>query len=198
MSGTHEYYGQVLPSENQPIFDPMSTALVLNSMSSAEIFSEQTQPRFTPSFHPSNTRADVSFDFSLNSDFLAGSFGEPAAQVAAGIGGNTFSVTSINHFPWDDPLFQPKTSINGGTFIGGNVNHNQHHGEPGACQTWKWGCIVLTGVLKVCISCIVPQQVMQPTTRKIDFRSHNVIPRHEKRCLMFSGIGRVESNLQQP
>jgi hypothetical protein len=136
MSGTHEYYGQVLPSENQPTFNPTSTALVLNSEPSAEIFSEQTQPRFVPSFHPSNTTADVSFDFSLNSDFLAGSFGEPAHPAVASIGSNAFTVAGINHTPWDG-LPGPKTSISGGTFIGGNVNHNQHqhqhHGEPGEC-----------------------------------------------------------------
>jgi hypothetical protein len=132
MSGTHEYYGQVLPSDNQPTFDPMSTALVRNPVPSAEIFSEQTQPRFAPSFHPSNTTADVSFDFSLNSDFLVGSFGESVPPVA-NIGSNAFSVATINRLPWDDLPFQPKTSINGGTFIGGNVNHNQHqhHGEAG-------------------------------------------------------------------
>jgi hypothetical protein len=130
MSGTHEYYGQVLPSENQPIFDPMSTALVRNPVPSAEIFSEQTQPRFAPLFHPSNTTADVSFYPSLNSDFLAGSFGEPVPPVA-NIGSNTFSVATINCLPWDDPPFQPKTNIHGGTFIGGNLNHTERHGEAG-------------------------------------------------------------------
>jgi hypothetical protein len=136
MSGTHGYYGQILPSENQPTFDPTSTALVLNSEPSAEIFLEQNQPRFAPSFHPSNTTADISFDFSLNSDFLAGSFGEPAHPAVASIGSNTFSVTGINHAPWDG-LLGLKTSISGGTFIGGNVNHNQHqhHGEPGECRS---------------------------------------------------------------
>jgi hypothetical protein len=130
MSGTHEYYGQILPSENQPTFDPTLTVLVLNPVPPAEIFSEQTQPQFAP-FHPSNTTADVSFDFSLNSSFLAGSLGELAPQ-AANIGSNTFSVAGINHTPWDG-LPGPKTSISGGTFIGGNVNHNQHqhHGEAG-------------------------------------------------------------------
>jgi hypothetical protein len=132
MSGNQRYYGQILPSDNQPIFEPTSTALVLNSVSSAEIFSEQTQPRFAPLFHPSNTTADVSFYPSLNSDFLAGSFGEPVPPVA-NIGSNTFSVATINCLPWDDPPLQPKTNIHGGTFIGGNVNNNniEHHGEAG-------------------------------------------------------------------
>ncbi|KAJ7447901.1 hypothetical protein B0H11DRAFT_1878516 [Mycena galericulata] len=34
-------------------------------------------------------------------------------------------------FPFERPLHEPKTSINGGTFIGGNVNNIQHHGETG-------------------------------------------------------------------
>jgi hypothetical protein len=138
MSGTHGYYGQILPSDNQPIFEPTSTALVRNPLPSAHIFSEQTQPRFAPSFHPSNTTADVSFYPSLNSDFLAGSLGSPTPPAAANIGSNTFSVAGINHTPWDG-LPGPKTSISGGTFIGGNVNHNQHqhqhHGEPGECRS---------------------------------------------------------------
>ncbi|KAJ7899401.1 hypothetical protein B0H13DRAFT_796377 [Mycena leptocephala] len=128
MSGTHEYYGQVLSSDNEPIFEPTSTALVLNSEPFAEIFSEQTQPRIAPSFHPSNTTADASFDFSLNSNFLAGSFGEP---VVDDIGSNAFSVATRNHLPWNDPPFQLKTNIHGGTFIGGNLNHTEHHGEAG-------------------------------------------------------------------
>ncbi|KAJ7899411.1 hypothetical protein B0H13DRAFT_1718138 [Mycena leptocephala] len=33
-------------------------------------------------------------------------------------------------FPWDR-AHEPKTSINGGTFIGGNVNHTERHGETG-------------------------------------------------------------------
>jgi hypothetical protein len=33
-------------------------------------------------------------------------------------------------FPWDR-AHEPKTSINGGTFIGGNVNHTECHGETG-------------------------------------------------------------------
>ncbi|KAJ7899380.1 hypothetical protein B0H13DRAFT_2196115, partial [Mycena leptocephala] len=131
MSGTRSYYGQIFPSDNQPIFEPTSTALVLSSVSSAEIFSEQTQPCFAPSFHPSNTTADVSFDFSLNSNFFASSFGE-STPPAANIGSSTFSVPSINHTPWDG-LPGPKTSISGGTFIAGNVNNNniEHHGEAG-------------------------------------------------------------------
>ncbi|KAJ7433421.1 hypothetical protein B0H11DRAFT_2259379 [Mycena galericulata] len=34
-------------------------------------------------------------------------------------------------FPFERPLHEPKTSINGGTFIGGNVNNIQRHGETG-------------------------------------------------------------------
>jgi hypothetical protein len=135
MSGTHGDYGQILPSDDQPTFDPMLTALVLNSVPSAEIFSEQTQPCVTPSFHPSNTTADVSFHLSPNpSDFRVGSLGEPAPSTA-NIGSNTFSVATINHLPWNDPPLQPQTSIHGGTFIGRNLNHIQRHGEPGEFQS---------------------------------------------------------------
>jgi hypothetical protein len=131
MSGTHGYYNQILPSENQSTFEPTSAVLVRNPVPSAEIFSEQTRPRFAPSFHPSNTTADVSFDFSLNSGgFLAGSLSEPAPPTAD-IGSDTFSVTAINHLPWDEPPFHPKTSIHGGTFVSGNVNHIQRHSESG-------------------------------------------------------------------
>ncbi|KAJ7445938.1 hypothetical protein B0H11DRAFT_2249115 [Mycena galericulata] len=34
-------------------------------------------------------------------------------------------------FSWDRPLHEPGTSINGGTFISGNVNNVQRHGEAG-------------------------------------------------------------------
>jgi hypothetical protein len=34
-------------------------------------------------------------------------------------------------FLWDRPPQAPVTSINGGTFIGGNLNHIQRHGETG-------------------------------------------------------------------
>ncbi|KAJ7506171.1 hypothetical protein B0H11DRAFT_2272374 [Mycena galericulata] len=34
-------------------------------------------------------------------------------------------------FPLERPVHEPKTSINGGTFIGGNVNNIQGHGETG-------------------------------------------------------------------
>jgi hypothetical protein len=44
-----------------------------------------------------------------------------------------FGLEVVNQpvFPWDGLPQRPETSINGGTFIGGNVNHIQHHGEPG-------------------------------------------------------------------
>jgi hypothetical protein len=32
---------------------------------------------------------------------------------------------------WDGLPREPQTSINGGTFVGGNVNHIERHGEPG-------------------------------------------------------------------
>jgi hypothetical protein len=39
-----------------------------------------------------------------------------------------------NAFPWNRPSDAPSTSINGGTFIGGNVNNIQRHGEAGGSQ----------------------------------------------------------------
>ncbi|KAJ7204826.1 hypothetical protein GGX14DRAFT_646481 [Mycena pura] len=41
-------------------------------------------------------------------------------------------VAPINRPSWEEPVSHaPRTSINGGTFIGGNVNHIQRSGEPG-------------------------------------------------------------------
>ncbi|KAJ7705528.1 hypothetical protein B0H17DRAFT_670258 [Mycena rosella] len=43
-------------------------------------------------------------------------------------------VTAIHQpavFPWNNDPHEPRTSITGGTFIGGNINHIQRHGELG-------------------------------------------------------------------
>jgi hypothetical protein len=42
-------------------------------------------------------------------------------------------VTAMNTvFPWNNsPADVPRTTINGGSFIGGNVNYIQHRGEAG-------------------------------------------------------------------
>jgi hypothetical protein len=42
-------------------------------------------------------------------------------------------------FPWNTPENAQATSISGGTFIGGNVNHIQRHGETGeSCTINSW------------------------------------------------------------
>ncbi|KAJ7845473.1 hypothetical protein B0H13DRAFT_2409698, partial [Mycena leptocephala] len=70
---------------------------------------------------------DVPIVYSSANSGLLTSPAPPVAECRS----NTFSVTPINHLSWDDPPLQPQTSIHGGTFIGGNVNHIQRHGEVG-------------------------------------------------------------------
>jgi hypothetical protein len=74
---------------------------------------------------------DAFFFPSPNSDFLAGSLGEPGPPAPPNIESNTFSVASIHRLTWDD---QTKTNISGGTFIGGNVNYIQRQGESGKLE----------------------------------------------------------------
>ncbi|KAJ7918036.1 hypothetical protein B0H13DRAFT_1710105 [Mycena leptocephala] len=66
---------------------------------------------------------------------MASPLGEPAHSFAgdAQNDGPESSIAVINHTPWDGLHLEPKTSINGGTFIGGNLNHIQRHGEAGEC-----------------------------------------------------------------
>ncbi|KAF7358362.1 hypothetical protein MVEN_00886200 [Mycena venus] len=45
--------------------------------------------------------------------------------------GSRPTVNGSKAFPWNHPSNAPSTSINGGTFIGGNVKNIQRHGEPG-------------------------------------------------------------------
>ncbi|KAJ7437405.1 hypothetical protein FB451DRAFT_1305732 [Mycena latifolia] len=56
--------------------------------------------------------------------FLAGNDNGPPFGPSAAMINNSV-------FPWERSQHQPKTKINGGTFIGGNVNHFQRHGERG-------------------------------------------------------------------
>jgi hypothetical protein len=49
---------------------------------------------------------------------------------------NVTDTDGIHRYPenacqWDGLPREPQTSINGGTFVGGNVNHIEHRGEPG-------------------------------------------------------------------
>ncbi|KAJ7851305.1 hypothetical protein B0H14DRAFT_2509303 [Mycena olivaceomarginata] len=45
--------------------------------------------------------------------------------------GSNMAVINPPVLPWDPPQDVPRTSISGGTFITGNVNHIQRHGEKG-------------------------------------------------------------------
>jgi hypothetical protein len=81
------------------------TGHVPNPLFATEIFSEEKQPQFRPSLHLP-TIGDMS---------NLGPFGELALP---GIG----SVAGTNPRFWDDQS-QEQRVINGGTFIGGNVNY---------------------------------------------------------------------------
>ncbi|KAJ7870710.1 hypothetical protein B0H13DRAFT_2280575 [Mycena leptocephala] len=100
-------FRQISSSDNQ--FGLASTGLVPTPLISTHIFSEETQPQFTPSF-PLPTMVDVS-----NLGLVRGPFGEPELPVIG-------SVAWTNHQPWDAQT-QEQRVINGGTFISGNVNY---------------------------------------------------------------------------
>ncbi|KAJ6529472.1 hypothetical protein DFH09DRAFT_934768, partial [Mycena vulgaris] len=51
--------------------------------------------------------------------------------------GDASWVGAVNHAPWDSLPHEPKTSIHGGTFIRGNVNHIQRYGEQGEYQPYR-------------------------------------------------------------
>jgi hypothetical protein len=72
---------------------------------------------------------------SRNFEPQAGLLGEPAHSFMgdARNDGPESSIAAINRTPWDGLHQEPKTSINGGTFIGGNLNNIQRHGEAGEC-----------------------------------------------------------------
>ncbi|KAJ7904083.1 hypothetical protein B0H13DRAFT_2274699, partial [Mycena leptocephala] len=93
-------FSQISSSDNQ--FGLASTGLVPNPLFSTHIFSEETQPQFTPSFHLP-TMVDVS-----NLGLVRGPFGETAPPVIG-------SVAGTNLRPWDDQS-QEQRVINGGTF----------------------------------------------------------------------------------
>jgi hypothetical protein len=87
----------------------VSTRLVPNPHFSTQIFSEETRPQFTPSY-PLPTTVDVS-----NLGLVTRPFGEPAPLIIG-------SVAGTKHQPWDAQP-QEQRVINGGTFIGGNLNY---------------------------------------------------------------------------
>ncbi|KAJ7931938.1 hypothetical protein B0H13DRAFT_2521900 [Mycena leptocephala] len=103
ITGTPGGFGEISSSDNP--FGLTSTGHVPNPLFATEIFSEEMQPQFRPSLHLP-TIVDVS---------NLGPFGELAPP---GIG----SVAGTNPRPWDDQS-QEQRVINGGTFIGGNLNY---------------------------------------------------------------------------
>ncbi|KAJ7904100.1 hypothetical protein B0H13DRAFT_747353 [Mycena leptocephala] len=100
-------FSQISSSDNH--FGLTLSELVPNPLFSTQIFSEETRPQFTPSF-PLPTMVDVS-----NLGLVTGPFGEPEPPVIG-------SVAWTNHQPWDAQP-QEQRVINGGTFIGGNLNY---------------------------------------------------------------------------
>ncbi|KAJ7196470.1 hypothetical protein GGX14DRAFT_574797 [Mycena pura] len=104
ISGTHGEYSYNFPSNHQPSSLPVSLSSALIPMLSTI---EETQPRLAISFHPSSTAVD-----SLQQPPIGRTDVDPRAIT-------------------DPSTNFERTSINGGTFIGGNVNHIQRSGEPG-------------------------------------------------------------------
>jgi hypothetical protein len=98
VAGTPGDFSEISPSDNP--FGLTSTGLLPSPPLSAQIFSEEMQPQITPS---------------SNLQLLTGPFGEPTLP---GMG----SVAGMSCQPWDDRS-QEKRVINGGTFIGGNLNY---------------------------------------------------------------------------
>jgi hypothetical protein len=91
-------FSEISPSDNPSGLT--STMLVPNPLISTQIFSEEMQPQFTP----------------LSSlQLLTGPFGETAPPVIDSVAGTVPR-------PWDDQS-QKQRVINGGTFIGGNLNY---------------------------------------------------------------------------
>ncbi|KAJ7816993.1 hypothetical protein B0H13DRAFT_2459166 [Mycena leptocephala] len=98
ITGTPGDFSEISPSDNPA--GVTSTMLVPNPLFSTQIFSEEMQPQFTPSF---------------NLRLLTGRFGETAPPVIGCVAGTVPR-------PWDDQS-QEQRVINGGTFIGGNLNY---------------------------------------------------------------------------
>ncbi|KAJ7869825.1 hypothetical protein B0H13DRAFT_2280736 [Mycena leptocephala] len=98
VAGTPGDFSEISPSDNP--FGLTSTGLLPSPPLSAQIFSEEMQPQITPS---------------SNLQLLTGPFGEPTLP---GMG----SVAGTSCQPWDDRS-QEQRVINGGTFIGGNLNY---------------------------------------------------------------------------
>jgi hypothetical protein len=103
ITGTPGGFSEISSSDNP--FGLTLTGHVTNPLFATEIFSEEIQPQFRPSLHLP-TLVDVS---------NLGPFGELAPLVIG-------SVAVTNPRPWDNQS-QEQRVINGGTFIGGNLNY---------------------------------------------------------------------------
>lgn len=114
------HYGPVNGSNSTLGFEyPLSNALI--SLTPGEYSHASPMNRHChPIIHPS-------------SNFKC--MGKPAHSFTGDVrdDGPESSIAAINRTPWDGLQQEPKTSINGGTFIGGNLNHIQRHGEAGEC-----------------------------------------------------------------
>ncbi|KAJ7820288.1 hypothetical protein B0H13DRAFT_2451872 [Mycena leptocephala] len=102
-------FSQILSSDNEFGLTLSLSELVPNPLFSTQIFSEETQPQFTPFIHLP-TVVDVS-----NLGLVTGSFSETAPPGISSVAGTILR-------PWDDQS-QEQRVINGGTFIGGNLNY---------------------------------------------------------------------------
>ncbi|KAJ7861336.1 hypothetical protein B0H13DRAFT_2282464 [Mycena leptocephala] len=106
-TGTPGGLSEISPSDNP--FGLTLTGHVPNPLFATQIFSEEMQPQFRPSLHlPTMMEAS-------NLELVTGPFGEPAPPVIG-------SVAGTNCQPWDAQS-QEQRVINGGTFIGGNLNY---------------------------------------------------------------------------
>ncbi|KAJ7204824.1 hypothetical protein GGX14DRAFT_646452 [Mycena pura] len=140
--------GAPLPWNSRPSSFPQSDREFM-SLSSALIPMPSTieethwQPRLATSFHPSSTAVD-----SLQQPLIGRTDVDPISHLSTNFELPTSShidlfarnfggfVAPINRPSWEEPVpHAPRTSINGGTFIGGNVNHIQRSGEPAGDAT---------------------------------------------------------------
>ncbi|KAJ7323329.1 hypothetical protein DFH08DRAFT_1085498 [Mycena albidolilacea] len=135
MSSSQGEYSYVSPLDRQTFSLPAS-------LSSAPIFSEETHPGFATSVYTfAGTAADCPQEFpigladadriidpSTNFELLTSSHVFP---FPGDFQGDASIAAGIDQPSWEDPPHAPRTCINGGTFIGGNVNHIQRSGDSG-------------------------------------------------------------------
>ncbi|KAJ7823913.1 hypothetical protein B0H13DRAFT_341419 [Mycena leptocephala] len=98
ITGTPEGFSEISSSDNP--FGLTLTGLLPNPLFSTQIFSEEMEPQITPM---------------SNLQLLTGPFGEPTLPGIGSVAGTSCQL-------WDDRS-QEQRVINGGTFIGGNLNY---------------------------------------------------------------------------